>query len=61
MKDTRINGIIFQHDGDDFELWEGFALSNEDEVAIWQILQKYETEGCSIRGTRKEIAECMEN
>jgi hypothetical protein len=53
---TTISGIIFQHGADDFGLWEGFVLSEEDENAIWKILQKYETEGCSVRGTRKEIA-----
>ena len=57
MSDTKISGIIFEHGKDDFGLWEGFVLSDEDEAAIWQILQKYDTEGCSVRGTRKEIAE----
>ena len=57
MNDTRISGIIFEHGKDDFGLWEGFVLSDEDEAAIWQILQKYDTEGCSVRGTRKEIVE----
>ena len=56
-KKDRISGIIFEHGKDDFGLWEGFVLSDEDESAIWQILQKYDTEGCSIRGKRKEIAE----
>ena len=57
MADTRISGIIFEHGKDDYGLWEGFVLSEEDEAVIWQILQKYDTEGCSVRGTRKEIAE----
>lgn len=57
MADTKISGIIFEHGKDDFGLLEGFVLSDEDEDAIWQILQKYDTEGCSVRGTRKEIAE----
>lgn len=52
----RISGIIFEHGKDDYGLWEGFNLLEEDEIAIWQILQKYDTEGCSVRGTRKEIA-----
>lgn len=53
----RISGIIFEYGTNDFGLWEGFVLSEEDENAIWKILSKYDTEGCSIRGTRKEIAE----
>jgi len=54
---TTISGIIFQHGTDDFGLWEGFMLSEEDENTIQTILSKYETEGCSVRGTRKEIAD----
>ena len=54
--EPRICAIIFEHGNDDYGIWEGFHLSEEDENAIQQILMKYETEGCSLRGTRKEIA-----
>lgn len=57
VRDTRISGIIFEHGNDDFGLWEGFCLSEEDENAIYAILSKYDTQGCSVRGTRKEIVE----
>ena len=53
----RISGIIFEHGKDDYGLWEGFNLTEDEENAIWDILRKHDTEGCSIRGTRKEIAE----
>ena len=59
MDDIKIDGIIFKHGEDDFRLCEGFYLSDEDENAILQILSKYETAGCSVRGTRKQIAEKM--
>lgn len=52
----RIYGIIYEHGDDDYGLWEGFNLSEEDTNAIQQILSKYDTEGCSVRGTWKEIA-----
>ena len=55
----KISSIIFEHGEDDYELWEEFALSKEDQKAILKILQKYETGGCSVRGTRKEIAKEM--
>ena len=62
MDETTIIGILMMHkDGEsiDFGLWEGFSLSEDDENAIWGILSKYDTQGCSVRGTRKEIAEEM--
>ena len=55
-RETRIGGIIFEHENDDYGLWEGFFLTEEEEDAIWQILKKHETQGCSVRGTRKDIA-----
>ena len=53
----RISGIIFEHGNDDYGLWEGFYLTEEEEDQIIEILMKHNTEGCSVRGTRKEIAE----
>lgn len=41
---------------DDFGYWEGFSLIEAEENVIWNILNKHDTEGCSIRGTRKEIS-----
>lgn len=52
----RIAGIVIEHSKDDFGYWEGFSLTEAEENAIWNILNKHDAEGCSIRGTRKEIA-----
>lgn len=56
-EEIRICGIIFEHGEDDFGLWEGFHLTKEEEKIIQEILMRHDTEGCSIRGTRKVIAE----
>lgn len=53
---SRISGIVIEHGNNDFGYWEGFYLTEDEENAIWNILDKHDTEGCSIRGTRKEIA-----
>ena len=53
----RIAGIVIEHGSNDFGYWEGFYLTEDEENAIWDILRKHDTEGCSIRGTRKKIAE----
>lgn len=44
-------GFVFQHGNNDFELWQ-VQLSEEDENAIMDILMKYDTCGCSVRGDR---------
>lgn len=54
---NRIVGIVMEHGDNDFGYWEGFYLTKTEENAIWNILNKHDTEGCSLRGTRKEIAE----
>ena len=52
----RISGIIFDHGNNDYALWEGFSLTDEEENAIMEILMNHDTEGYSIRGTRQDIA-----
>lgn len=54
---NRIVGIVMEHGDNDFGYWEGFYLTEDEENAIWNILNKHDIEGCSLRGTRKEIAE----
>ena len=51
----RIASILFQHGTDDYDLWEGFSLTEEEENAIMEILDKHDTEGCSVRGTYNQI------
>lgn len=53
----KISGIIFEHGKDDFGIWEGFCLTEEEEKSICEILTKHDTEGWSVRGTRNEITE----
>lgn len=56
----KISGIIFQHGNDDYGLWEEFYLTEEEENVIRNILIRHDTEGCSVQGTRKQIAREME-
>ena len=53
----KISGIVIEHGNNDFSHWEGFSLTQDEEDTIWNILNRHDTEGCSVRGTRKEIAE----
>lgn len=52
-----IAGIVIKHGNNDFEHWTGFSFTKDEENAIWNILNKHDIEGCSVRGTRKEIIE----
>lgn len=54
---NRIVGIIFEYGDNDFGYWEGFNFTEDEENVIWDILNKHDTEGSSLRGTRKEITE----
>ena len=58
--ENMIYGIIFKHGENDLELWEGFSLTEEEENIISEILMRHDTEGCSVRGTREEIARELE-
>lgn len=51
-----IIGIVMCHGENDYGYWEGFSLTEEEEEQIYEILMRHDTEGCSIRGTRNDIA-----
>lgn len=51
----RIAGILWQHGDDDYALWEGFSLTEEEEEIIANILFKHDTEGSSVRGAYNQI------
>lgn len=61
MDNVKISGIIFKHNENDLELWTDFCFSEEDIEKLWEIFMKYNVEGCSIRGTKKEIMEELGN
>lgn len=52
-----ITGIILKHGCDDLELWTDFALSQEEENTIKEILERHQNDGTSIRGTKTDIIE----
>lgn len=50
-------GILWQHGDNDYVLWEGFNLTEEEENIIWEVLSRHDTEGYSVRGTYDQIME----
>jgi len=55
-KTIRISHIIYDMGKEGVSLWSGFELSEEDEVAIQSITEKYSLQGCSVAGSEKDIA-----
>ena len=55
MDDIRIVGFVFEHGPEDYSLWETDAISDEDQEKLHQILQKYDTTGCSVRNCYEQI------
>jgi hypothetical protein len=49
MKNVKLVGFIHQYGDNDFSLW-GVQLTEEDEMAIEEILDKYRDRGISVRG-----------
>ena len=55
MNEIRIAGILWQHGDNDYALWEGFNLTEEEEEIIANILFRYDTEGRSAYGAYNQI------
>ena len=55
--DVEIVGIIFKHGENDYGLWEGFSFTKEEEAVLSKLFAEHDTDGCSIRGTKQEIAD----
>ena len=49
MSNVNLVGFIHQYGNDDFSIWN-VQLSAEDKKAINAILEKYQTQGFSVRG-----------
>ena len=51
--DCGLCGFVFRHRDGELEAWQ-VELSEKDSWEIWNILGKYETEGCSVRDASDE-------
>ena len=53
--DVKIIGIMSEYNDGTVGYWDGFSLTKEEQNAIWDILSKHDTEGCSVRGKLDDI------
>lgn len=49
MSNVNLVGFVHQYGANDYSIWN-VQLSTEDEKAINTILEKYQTQGLSVRG-----------
>lgn len=54
-----IKGILFEHGKDNYEMWQGFCLTEKEQSAIMDILNKHQKEGGSVSGNGKQIAKSI--
>lgn len=53
--EPKIVGIMFEHSDKTVSYWDGFSLAENDQKIIGTVLSKYDTEGCSVRGTLDDV------
>lgn len=53
--EPKVVGFLIQHGHDDYSYWNGFSLTEEEKKQIQEIICRHDTEGYSIRGSKKEI------
>lgn len=58
-KNPRIKGIIFRHGNDDYSVWMPDISKKENEKFLKTLLAVFEDNGCSVRGTKKDILDAI--
>ena len=59
-KNPKIKGIIFQHDDNDYSVWMTDISKKENEKFLKTLLAVFEDNGCSVRGTKKDIIDAIQ-
>lgn len=55
MDEIKLVGFVFEYGPEDYSLWETDAITDEDQKVLWEILQKYDTTGSSVRNCYEQI------
>lgn len=57
-KNPIIEGIVFKH-GDDYSFWMPDISKEENEKFVQTLFAAFEDNGCSVRGTKKDILDTI--
>ena len=59
-KNPKIKGIIFQHDDNDYSVWMPDISKKENEKFLKTLLAVFGDNGWSVRGTKKDIIDAIQ-
>ena len=59
LPDWSLAGILFKHGEDAYELWNELHFSEEELFQLQKIFRNHQNEGCSIQGSKADIAEAL--
>ena len=59
-KYPKIKGIIFKHGDDDYSVCMPDISKKENEEFLKTLLAVFEDNGCSVRGTKKDILDAIQ-
>lgn len=59
-KTPKIKGIISRHGDDDYSVWMPDISKKENEKFLKTLLVVFEDNGCSVRGTKKDILDAIQ-
>lgn len=57
-KNPIIEGIVFKH-GDDYSFWMPDISKEENKKFVQTLFAAFEDNGCSVRGTKKDILDTI--
>ena len=60
-KNPKIEGIVFRYGDDDYSFWMPDISKDENEKFVQTLFAAFEDNGCSVRGTKKDIIRAPPN
>lgn len=58
-KNPKIEGIVFRYGDDDYSFWMPGISKEENEKFVQTLFSAFEDNGCSVRGTKKDILDTI--
>lgn len=58
-ENPKIEGIVFKHGDDDYSFWMPDISKDENEKFVQTLFAAFEDNGCSVRGTKKDILDTI--